>query len=49
LRDLGCQVQLHEEWTGKGASMTNWNKKKMREKTKRTSNKKWLQMKKRDP
>lgn len=23
LRDLGCQVQLHEEWTGKGASMTN--------------------------
>lgn len=23
LRDLGCNVQLHEEWTGKGASMTN--------------------------
>jgi hypothetical protein len=26
LRDLGCHVQLHEEWTGKGgANMTNWN------------------------
>ena len=23
LRDLGCNVQLHEQWTGKGASMTN--------------------------
>ena len=24
LRDLGCHVQLHEEWTGKGgANMTN--------------------------
>jgi uncharacterized membrane protein len=23
LRDLGCQVQLQEQWTGKGASMTN--------------------------
>lgn len=23
LRDLGCQVQLHEEWTGKGTAMTN--------------------------
>lgn len=23
LRDLGCHVQLQEEWTGKGASMTN--------------------------
>lgn len=23
LRDLGCDVQLTEEWTGKGASMTN--------------------------
>ena len=26
LRDLGCQVQLQEQWTGKGASMTNWAK-----------------------
>ena len=24
LRDLGCDVQLKEQWTGKGASMTNW-------------------------
>lgn len=23
LRDLGCQVQLQEQWTGQGASMTN--------------------------
>lgn len=23
LRDLGCQVQLKEQWTGQGASMTN--------------------------
>ena len=23
LRDLGCQIQLQEEWTGKGAAMTN--------------------------
>lgn len=23
LRDLGCHVQLQEEWTGKGSTVTN--------------------------